>query len=282
MWFSDSWIPSRYALYGFCIIFFGYVAQTSFLQYWFYYKRGREASQWKIQDSSGGNKSILRGRLGEFYGLPLVSNKPNRAPLHRVLTTVNLFVASCAAAFAFDSCAFGRTKMQFHALNSRMEIAVVIGQFLFAVIYESVVEYYWHRLMHWPFFYKHMHKFHHSYKSPEPWDDMYIHPLEAFGYYCILYGPPFLFPIHSYAFVGYMIVMGLCGVFDHSGIKIECPGIYNTVDHDNHHLKFEVNYSFPFPFMDVLHGTYEGTLWGKSFTVRNRVSLVKANGIAID
>ena len=62
------------------------------------------------------------------------------------------------------------------------------------------------------------------------------------------------------AFIAYMIVMGLCGVLDHSGVWVEIPGLYNTVDHDNHHLKTEVNYSFPFPYMDILHGTYDGNI----------------------
>ena len=50
--------------------------------------------------------------------------------------------------------------------------------------------------------------------------------------------------------------MGLCGVLDHSGIKIVVPFIYDTRDHDAHHEKFDVNYAFPFPLLDILHGTY--------------------------
>ena len=33
-----------------------------------------------------------------------------------------------------------------------------------------------------------LHRHHHFYKSPQPFDDLCIHPLEAFGYYVILYG----------------------------------------------------------------------------------------------
>jgi sterol desaturase/sphingolipid hydroxylase (fatty acid hydroxylase superfamily) len=36
-------------------------------------------------------------------------------------------------------------------------------------------------------------------------------------------------------------------------------------DHDTHHSRFAVNYAFPFPFMDVLHGTYRGTWLGREF-----------------
>ena len=60
-------------------------------------------------------------------------------------------------------------------------------------------------MMHVPYFYKLFYEYHHYYKSPEPWDDMFIHPIEAFGYYCILYSPPFLFQCHTYAFVAHMM-----------------------------------------------------------------------------
>jgi sterol desaturase/sphingolipid hydroxylase (fatty acid hydroxylase superfamily) len=85
---------------------------------------------------------------------------------------------------------------------------------------------------------------------------MYIHPLECFLYYCILYSPPFLFDMHLYAFIAYMMVMGVCGIMDHSGVPFSVPLLYNTVDHHLHHQRFEVNFGFPFPYLDVLHGTY--------------------------
>jgi hypothetical protein len=57
---------------------------------------------------------------------------------------------------------------------------------------------------------------------------VYIHPLEAFLYYCILYAPPFLFRMPVCSFIGYMIIMGLCGTIDHSGIMISIPGFYDA------------------------------------------------------
>lgn len=176
----------------------------------------------------------------------------------------NLFIASIVAGFTMESSVNGWNKMQFFQPTSK-DAARILLQFVLAVVYENVVEYYWHRLMHTKLFYGAFHKHHHHYKAPEPWDDMYIHPLEAFGYYCILYGPPFLFSIHWWAFAAYMVVMGVCGILDHSGVKVVLPGIYDTAHHDAHHLKFEVNYAFPFPFMDLLHGTFEGEMWGRHY-----------------
>lgn len=288
-----SIVSSQYFAMGFSIIFFGYMIQTLALQYWFYYKQGNKASIWKIQpppshvpneqsdefqqqQTTNRLGAPLGGHLNMLYGWPLFSNKPHRAPYHRFFTSFNLFVASCVAGYTCHSSVMRWNQMEFEVITTNDQYLHIGIQFIIAVIYQSVVEYYWHRLMHWKYCYRYLHKFHHAYKSPEPWDDMYIHPLEAFGYYCILYGPPFLFPIHKYAFIAYMIVMGLCGVMDHSGIKIECPGLYNTIDHDNHHAKFEINYSFPFPFMDLLHGTYEGEFWGHEYKVRDRDRIQKA------
>jgi Fatty acid hydroxylase superfamily len=158
--------------------------------------------------------------------------------------------------------------------------------------------------MHLQPFYKLFHKHHHKYKSPEPFDDMCIHPIEAIGYYCILYAPPLLFRCHVYAFVGYMVLMGLCGVLDHSGghmytynthtytlfrdthihththththahtqthTHTHTVGVslslpgYNTADHDLHHEAFDVNFAFPFVAMDVLHGTQDHDTHGKT------------------
>lgn len=106
-------------------------------------------------------------------------------------------------------------------------------------------------------------------QAPEPFDDMYIHPVEAVGYYCILYSPSAFFPLHPATFFAYMALLGVAGVLDHSGVRV-CVALplfrvrlYDTADHDRHHSHVSVNYSFPFPFLDVLHGTYMGECGGR-------------------
>ncbi|CAM9239204.1 unnamed protein product [Choristocarpus tenellus] len=97
-----------------------------------------------------------------------------------------------------------------------------------SLLWQSVLEYYWHRLMHVPWVYARLHKHHHFYKSPEPFDDMYIHPLEALGYYLQLYSPPFVVYMPAASFAAYMSICGLCGVLDHSGVSFSVPGLYDT------------------------------------------------------
>lgn len=252
---------SAHFLIGFMIIFLGYILQSTFLSFWFYFFRKNDYLHWKIQSQTNEIK---------FYWMPIFSSKPSRGPYHRIITTFNLIVASCFAGSLFHiSYNHNLNPFNFESLESYGVLRVSSDLFI-AVAYEHIVEYYWHRLMHLKYFYAIFHKYHHFYKSPEVWDDMYIHPVEAFGYYCILYSPPFLFHTHIYSFIIYMVIMGLCGVLDHSGIKLGVPLFYNTEDHDLHHSKFNINYCFPFPWMDILHQTYEGSYLGFHFTKSNK------------
>ena len=59
--------------------------------------------------------------------------------------------------------------------------------------------------------------------------------------------------------------MGLAGTLDHSGVIVNLPGFYDSSDHDRHHSHFEVNYGFPSPYLDILHGTYYGNFLGWEF-----------------
>lgn len=243
---------SHYSLISFVIISAGHIIFSSILQFYFYYHR--KDQHWKIQS----NNTMNIGISASNSWLPILNNKPNRIRTHRMFASLNLFIASTFAFMTAELSIRQINKMNFETYG----IQTIIVDLLKAIFLQSFFEYYWHRIMHWPYFYMMFHKHHHHYKSPEPFDDLYIHPVEAFGYYCILYSPPFVFRCHYISFILYMQIMGICGVLDHSGIKFCFPLLYNSIDHDLHHSKFNVNYAFPFPFMDMLHGTYDGNYLG--------------------
>ena len=257
-------MPSLYSLGSFCIIFFGYILQSTFLQYYFYYYKASRLSEWKIRTDR--EESCVK-EVARRWWLPIwmyPTKKPGREKHNPWFAPINLIVASSFAFAVTEATMRGTTRLRFetfyddnkHVIQLYICMQVIRDLFL-AVAWQSVLEYYWHRMMHTRYLYKTMHKYHHANKSPEPFDDMYIHPLEAFGYYCILYSYPVLFDCHIYAFVLYMIIMGLCGVLDHSGILVRIPYLYDTRDHDLHHERFDINYAFPFPYMDILHNTWE-------------------------
>lgn len=257
------------------------------LQYYYYYYRAATYHEWKLQIKQGTDALNDPVPWIPFFG----HHKPRSAPYHQILTTLNTTVAAIFAALTTEYTLRGRNYLYYQHLpfadkESILSYSVsnpvdqgmytllycvsTIGylffEFLVAVIWENIAEYYWHRCMHTPFMYQRFHKLHHRYRSPMPFDDMYIHPLEAIGYYMILYSPPFLGSIHLYAFLGYMALMGITGICDHSGIRIKLFwNIYSTEDHDLHHERFDCNLGFPFPWLDILHGTYRGTFWGKQY-----------------
>lgn len=242
---------SVYSIAAFLIIFVGYIATSLILQYLYYYNRKYDVKEWKVQDKKDSS-------VGKIYQHPFISDKKGRGPYHGIFAAVNLFIASCFALVVTELGQRRSSLVHFqHDSLLSYGILKILWELFAAVALEMVLEYYWHRLMHLRFVYRHLHKFHHYYKSPEPFDDMYIHPLEAFGYYCILYMSPFVMNIHMYAFIAYMMVMGIFGIMDHSGIQFEIPWLYKSADHDCHHLKTEINYGFPFPYIDMIHGTYE-------------------------
>jgi hypothetical protein len=79
---------------------------------------------------------------------PSKSNKHTKSPeYHSFIKTFNLIVASCMALIATEMNVRGLTFMQFDSFLSYGFVHIV-QDFIVAVIYESVVEYYWHRLMH--------------------------------------------------------------------------------------------------------------------------------------
>lgn len=193
--------------------------------------------------------------------------KPGRHPWHTTIASINVLQAATFAALTTEGILRGHSRLYFAYAHDEAwrNCLTLVLEALLLVTQHQVAEYYWHRFQHLPMFYKHFHKMHHHYKSPNCYDDMFIHPLEAFGYYVILWSPPFLFHTHLHAFLIYIAVMGVCGILDHSGIRFHLPGVYNTADHDDHHKRFDVNYAFPFPYMDLLHGTYRGTFLGFTF-----------------
>ena len=179
-----------------------------------------------------------------------------------VLASINTLLAAAAAGATAEATFRGCSALHMHTLVGVRDWAASVSGFIAAVAMESVLEYYWHRAMHWRWCYRTCHRIHHASKAPSPFDDMLIHPLEALGYYCILYSPAFFIPMHVSAMCAYMAVMGLAGVLDHSGVRAVLPGLYATADHDEHHRLVNVNFSFPFPWLDILHGTYEGIYCG--------------------
>lgn len=174
---------SIYSIIAFCMIFFGYILQTSLLQYKYYTCNNKISSiitsiisnnDYNIDKSS--NKVIINNNwkiqsnktdsIGKFYFHPFISNKPNRGKYHNIFAMINLIIASLYAGTTTELSIREYNYMYYH---KNINTSMLIYELLLAIIIQSVLEYYWHRLMHLNFFYINFHKYHHYYKAPEPW-----------------------------------------------------------------------------------------------------------------
>jgi lathosterol oxidase len=259
---SSSTLPQWESIATVAFILSAYCAFTAFLQFFYYTRAPETAKEWKLQPDKLDN---VGNDIAKKWWLPVLgAPKKGRHPKLRTWGTINLLNSALVGGFTAECILRGWNKVELPSRVTSWTLSAWIGAQLASHVCQGTLEYWWHRAMHRPFFYEKFHRFHHFYTSTEVGDDMMIHPLEAFLYYWILYSPAYLVRQPLSSFVVYMVVNGLFGVLDHCGINFDF-GIYRTLDHDRHHSLVSVNYSFPFPVIDIIHGTYYGRFLGMDF-----------------
>lgn len=179
-----------------------------------------ERARWKLQpDRPPSSKTSVLPWLPILEPLGYLKQSP-RYPRGWLLATFNTVLASLMAGLTAELIVRGYSRLHWESLKwsagstwGRMAL-----ELLAAVIWESVVEYYWHRwmvstllmtvhcsldpgitfnlmrhplparaplapLQHSGWAYKRCHRIHHFNRAPSPFDDMLIHPLEG-GWQC--------------------------------------------------------------------------------------------------
>lgn len=121
------------------------------------------------------------------------------------------------------------------------------------------VTYYVHRLLHTRWLFRHVHKVHHKAHTPVWLDAHYMHPAESFYAAGTLCAPLFLWPVHGWTFLAYVVIVGIHELTDHTGIRFRMWPLAPSVGHDAHHRKVRTNYSQLLDWLDRLHGTTERT-----------------------
>ncbi|XP_060068058.1 uncharacterized protein LOC132548235 [Ylistrum balloti] len=126
-------------------------------------------------------------------------------------------------------------------------------------LYNDCLAYYLHRLFHYPFLYRHIHKVHHRYHQPTAFSAVAMHPAEFVLYQGYLAAIPFMVPIHPAVYVPVLLYTYYYGLMDHSGVKMNAfwPWQPPSQFHDNHHKYFHVNFGFNSYLFDWLHDTLD-------------------------
>lgn len=117
--------------------------------------------------------------------------------------------------------------------------------------------YCFHRGLHHPIIYKHLHKLHHTYKYTSPFSSHAFNPCDGFGqgvpYYIFVY----LFPLHNILFMCLFVFVNFWTISIHDQVDFGGHFLNTTGHHTIHHEQFNYDYGQYTTIWDRLGGTYK-------------------------
>jgi len=202
-----------------------------------YYGRRRDrATEWKLQPRRFLTPALARSA---FW-----------------LGSLNMTIgAVLGGTFAWHVLRGGYSSLYFDPLALGFPWLVASGVVTFFVIDAGL--YYSHRLLHRPWLFKHIHRWHHRYVAPIVFTTTAVHPIEflVFAFFVLL--PALVVPVHWAVYVLVVAYTYLVGMIDHAGIESRWPLPLHESNrfHDDHHVFFHCNYGHHTQVFDRLHGT---------------------------
>ncbi|MGH1361836.1 MAG: sterol desaturase family protein [Burkholderiaceae bacterium] len=121
-----------------------------------------------------------------------------------------------------------------------------------------------HRLLHWPWLFRHVHRWHHRSVHPTPWAAYAFHPVEAMLMAVFLPLALLLMPLHGGVIATFLLAMIMRNVTGHCGVELTTNGplgrlyaavMTTTSHHHQHHQFSRGNYGLYFRFSDRLFNT---------------------------
>jgi sterol desaturase/sphingolipid hydroxylase (fatty acid hydroxylase superfamily) len=179
-----------------------------------------------------------------------------------LLTLLTLAIGAANAMVILSLHASGHTQLSDD--TSRFPAWQIALSFVGLLVYNDAWFYWWHRLLHHPFFFRHVHAAHHKSVDVNPFSSYAFHGFEGFilgaGVLPLLVFVPLYLPV-----VGALQVVGLAkNLESHLGYEF-MPAWYARVPpfrwfttstyHNLHHSRFNGNYGLTFRFWDKVCGT---------------------------
>ncbi len=206
------------------------------VHYVYYVRRRDRAAEWKLQP-----KRFLPTRLvrNAFW-----------------LGSLNMLIgASLGGVFAWHVLRGGTSSLYFDPREHGLPWLVLSGLVTFFMIDAGL--YYSHRLMHRPWMFKHIHRWHHRYTAPVVFTTTAVHPIEFLFFAASVLLPALVVPVHWAVYVAVVAYTYLIGMIDHSGIDVRWPLPLHAGNrfHDDHHVLFHCNYGHHTQIFDLVHGS---------------------------
>lgn len=210
--------------------------------HWYFYIRQRDTPEnWKCQP-----KRFLteENERHEFW-------------LGECCLILNAAVSGVASCYVANT---GYHSKVYFDINDYGWIYFLLSTILLFLI-QDAMSYYYHRMLHWPIFYKSFHKWHHRYHSPTAWSAVAMHPVESLVFEILLLIPMLIIPFHFVSVAVLFHYLFFYGLVDHSGIDMDSiwPWQPPVRFHDDHHKYFHVNFGFNTMMFDRFHDTLRKT-----------------------
>jgi sterol desaturase/sphingolipid hydroxylase (fatty acid hydroxylase superfamily) len=144
----------------------------------------------------------------------------------------------------------------------------IFWMFVWHALIVEPIYYAFHRLLHWQWFYKNFHQYHHKSIATEPTTGVSFEIYERLSYTALFAVAPLIADYQGYqSYLGFALYYVWFDVMNEGGhINFEpLPGwwlaspfkyvFYSPTFHSVHHTKFKKNYSLFMPYTDILFGT---------------------------
>ena len=139
-----------------------------------------------------------------------------------------------------------------------------VALFLLIPVWESFYFYWIHRLLHMPFFYKHVHVLHHRNVNVGPWSGLSMHPAEHMIFLgsVLIHWIVAAHPVHILFHLQYYALTAATTHTGFEGLAVKDKNRFSlgTFHHQMHHRYFECNYgSLELPWDKVFGSFHDGT-----------------------
>lgn len=133
---------------------------------------------------------------------------------------------------------------------------IIVLQLAFFILLDDFLYYWMHRMLHLPWFLRHVHGVHHEIKNPCALDGNYFHWVEFVATASLMLIPPLLISAHLYVLYIWIVFRqfeaadGHCGYdLPYNPVKL-IPLYKGAAYHDFHHARFKGNYAGFLPYLD--------------------------------